>query len=351
MEISRRGLRIFLAAGAGAVALASVSGGSGAVVQPKPLATTMPPSQFGAPTGGKERAWLNSSRPLAPGAPRWARRLYSHSLLVLRRLSDPETGAVVAGARPGWDHVWPRDAAAAALALQASGHSEDARRIGQFLLDLDAERAARFSPDGDPIPGRPAAGDAQGWIAIAARGTGLPAPPVDSETWKGRQDWAENDSGDFLGNAIAGGALGTEITARFEGPHGLTRGSHGEGLDSAAAWAVYPFWRPWPEAQARRTLLNLAAGASRFGIPPMEGWTGGEAWSAPTAWTALALERLGERKQADRLLAALKRSATPQGMLPERVDDSTGTPLSTTPLAWSHAWAVLALLERYPPQG
>jgi GH15 family glucan-1,4-alpha-glucosidase len=36
-------------------------------------------------------------------------------------------------------------------------------------------------------------------------------------------------------------------------------------------------------------------------------------------------------------------------MLPERVDARTGIPRSTTPLAWSHAFAVLALLELWPP--
>jgi GH15 family glucan-1,4-alpha-glucosidase len=35
-------------------------------------------------------------------------------------------------------------------------------------------------------------------------------------------------------------------------------------------------------------------------------------------------------------------------MLPERVDARTGTPTSTTPLAWSHAFAILALRELWP---
>jgi GH15 family glucan-1,4-alpha-glucosidase len=74
----------------------------------------------------------------------------------------------------------------------------------------------------------------------------------------------------------------------------------------------------------------------------------GEVWTAPTAWSAWALGALGERRAADRLLAELRRAATPQGALPERVDAGDGHPTSTTPLAWSHAFAILALRARYP---
>jgi GH15 family glucan-1,4-alpha-glucosidase len=86
-----------------------------------------------------------------------------------------------------------------------------------------------------------------------------------------------------------------------------------------------------------------------YGITPGEGWTGGEdPWSAPTAWTAWSLAALGERRDALRLMQALRRSATPAGDLPERVDAETGIPRSTTPLAWSHAFAILALRELWP---
>jgi GH15 family glucan-1,4-alpha-glucosidase len=47
-------------------------------------------------------------------------------------------------------------------------------------------------------------------------------------------------------------------------------------------------------------------------------------------------------------MAALRRDATRSGLLPERVDARTGIPTSTTPLAWSHAFAVLALRELWP---
>ncbi len=117
-----------------------------------------------------------------------------------------------------------------------------------------------------------------------------------------------------------------------------------------------PFARAGDDAPAsrrlrgavRRTLLSLAAGAGRFGIVPIEGWRYDDGWTAPTAWTAAALAELGETAAADRMLAALRAAATDEGMLPERVDPETGEPLSTTPLAWSHAFAILALRARYP---
>lgn len=79
----------------------------------------------------------------------------------------------------------------------------------------------------------------------------------------------------------------------------------------------------------------------------MEGWSPGEVWTAPTAWSAWALADLGNLRAADRLLGDLHRAATPEGTLPERVDAATGVPTSTTPLAWSHAFAILALRARY----
>ena len=137
-------------------------------------------------------------------------------------------------------------------------------------------------------------------------------------------------------------------------------GDPGSGLDSAAAWAVRPFPLPALFPAVRQTLLRLVADRTRFGITPGAGWSGGvDPWSAPTAWTAWALAALArneanpaaareDRRQALRLLADLRRAATPAGALPERVDARTGIPRSTTPLAWSHAFAILALRELWP---
>jgi hypothetical protein len=301
-----------------------------------------------------DRRWLARSRALGPGAPPWARTLQRRSLLVLRALTDSR-GAVAAGLRDRWTYVWPRDAAATALALEVAGHRPEARRIARFLLSLDLEQAARFQADGTPVPGRPAQGDAVGWVAVAARAAGLrPLPRLSAYDWRGRSDYGERsgDSGDYLGNAIAAGAPVRLIGARFRTPRGLVReaGVPGSGLDSAAGWAVRPFPRPPLLGAARQTLLALARAGGRFGIEPAEDWPGeGDPWTAPTAWSAWALAAAGERRPALRLLAALRRAATPAGLLPERADARSGVPRSTTPLGWSHAFAILALHELWPP--
>jgi glucoamylase len=186
-----------------------------------------------------------------------------------------------------------------------------------------------------------------------------------------------------------------EIASAFGRPEGLMRraGEPGSGLDSAAAWAVRPFRLPALFPLAERTLLRLAAHAGPYGIDPSEGWSGGnDPWTAPTAWSAWSLASLAnlksstyrrrsyaglarvrsrrtgqdsgratlrrlrgtalrDRHAARRLMADLRRASTPTGLLPERVDARTGVPRSTTPLAWSHAFAILALRELWPGTG
>jgi hypothetical protein len=104
--------------------------------------------------------------PLGPAAPPWARRLYRRSIRVLVALTDPRSGALIAGERPGWDYVWPRDAASGAIALHAAGLHPEARAVARFLGGLHLD-AARYFPDGDRVPGRPEAGDAAGWVSAA----------------------------------------------------------------------------------------------------------------------------------------------------------------------------------------
>jgi glucoamylase len=349
---------------------------------------------------GRDRRWLARAEPPADAGPLWARRMYRRSLLVLRASVDPHSGAAVAGAPLGWAYVWPRDAGAVAIALASAGYREEARRIARFLLDLDLGAAARFDRDGESVDGRAAQGDAAGWVAAAARAAGIPAVAAGRRSaglllaptgqpaafdlpraaWRGRADYQEKDGGDFLGNAIASVFVG-ELAGRgaadrrerrlvraFETSRGLVRsaGDPESGLDTAAAWAVRPFPRPALFPAVRRTLLRLVAEReSRFGLLPAEDWDGGDdPWTAPTAWAAWALAALAnecgdeacravarkDRRAALGLMGDLRRAATPLGLLPERVDARIGRPTSTTPLAWSHAFAILAIRELWPPR-
>ena len=320
----------------------------------------------GAAAARADRRWVERARPLGAGAPTWAQRMHVRSLLVLRALTDRRTGAVAAGARDGWAYVWPRDAATVAIAFASAGYRPEARRIVRFLHGLNLGVAARFYGTGAPVPGRGPQGDEAGWIAAAAQAGGIREEPPRS-TWRAHPDYQEGDSGDYLANAIASTADGpisldirrklarrqgaAWIGAAFGTPRGLVReaGEQGSGLDSAAAWAVRPFSLARLYPAVRRTLDQLVAHSGRFGIVPSEDWRGGEdPWTAPTAWSAWSLAALGERRAALRSMGALRRAATPLGLLPERVDAQTGVPRSTTPLAWSHAFAILALRELWP---
>jgi hypothetical protein len=349
-EQERRGRRLSL--------LCSTRGGSRGAIAAGRGAVGQLVDRTIAAAGAADRRWLSRARRLGAGSPRWARRMYRRSLLTLHALTDRRTGAVAAGARDGWAYVWPRDAATAALALAAAGYRSEARRVARFLLGLDLGAAARFEGAGAPAPGRGAQGDAAGWVAAAARASGpavshdLPAGPG----WRDRADYQEGSAGDYLANAIASTAAARRasppipIAALFSAAGGLVRraGDPRSGLDPAAAWAVRPFPDPALFPAVRSTLLALARHQSRFGIAPGEEWSGADPWTAPTAWTAWALAALGERRAALRLLGDLRRAATPAGELPERLDVRTGIPRSTTPLAWSHAFAILALRELWP---
>jgi hypothetical protein len=335
------------------------------------------------------RQWLFRSNGLAAGAPNWARLMYIRSLLTVHALTSAKTGAVAAGARDGWAYVWPRDAATAALALAASGHRAEARKIVRFLINIDLRAAARFDENGAPIPGRAAQGDALGWVAVAARRT-KSAELIEPFAWRGRADYQESSPGDYLGNALAAASVQTvvpvskpttnaaQVRRDFGTPAGLVRtaGDPSSGLDSAAAWAVRPFELGPLYPAAEKTLLHLIEAGTPYGITPGEGWEGGEdPWTAPTAWSAWALAGLAtdarrtgvrgprtnletvrergvpsrrSRKAALELLADLRRASTPAGNLPERVGAHTGIPTSTTPLLWSSAFAVLALRELWP---
>ncbi len=329
-----------------------------------------------AAAGAADRRWLRRARPLGAAAPRWARHLYRRSLLVLHALRDGRSGALAAGAREGWAYVWPRDAGAAAIALTAAGYRAEARRTARFLDRLRLGAAARFDAAGRPVPGRAAEGDAWGWAAAAGRAAGVPDQEIARlerrarRSWLDRPDYQEKGAGDYLANALASGSAlpTTELRLRFSadrggvaGPGELVReaGKSGSGLDSAAAWAVRPFPAPALFPAVRVTLERLLEGSGPFGIVPSENWPQSDPWTAPTAWSAWSLAALArvavkpararrERAAALRLLTDLRRAATAAGLLPERVGATSGVPISTTPLAWSHAFAILAIRQLWP---
>jgi hypothetical protein len=135
----------------------------------------------------------------------------------------------------------------------------------RFLRKLDLGAAARFQPDGTPVDGRAAQGDAAGWVAVAAWAAQLRGATAE-RPWRQLADYQESGAGDFIGNAIASGAAG--IRARFETPAGMLARSAEDpdsGIDSTVAWAVRPFPKPALYPLVRRTLLRLSRAAAPSG--------------------------------------------------------------------------------------
>src|ERR1044072_5768579 len=231
-----------------------------------------------------------------------------------------------------------------------------------------------------PLPARAGPGQccALQWRRLSGRGA----------HGAGRCSWLGSDC---RARRIASGARSARIRGYFARRRELVRVANdpGSGIDSAVAWAVRPFPRLALFPLVRRSLRRLVAEKeSRFGIVPSQNWHVGEdPWTAQTAWTAWAFAALAshrgrpslpaeqDRRPALRLMHDLRRAATPLGLLPERVDAPTGLPTpppprpppppppapppgradpqtapppSPTPLAWSHAFAILALRELWP---
>ena len=186
----------------------------------------------------------------------------------------------------------------------------------EFLEGLDLDAAARFDTTGAPVDGRAAQGDAAGWVDRGRPRSRDRRARSAASPWRGWPTTRRKSPATTSGTQSRR-APGPASLRRFEGPRGLDReADSGSGLDAAAAWAVMPFRRQALIPAARTTLLRLAASRGRFGITPSENWPDEDPWTAPTAWCAWSLAALGERRPALELMAALRRAATPLGLLP-----------------------------------
>ena len=243
----------------------------------------------------------------------------------------------------------------------------------RFLAGLDLGAAARFYGDGAPVPGRGPQGDAAGWVAVATRAAGLPAPT--------RRPWRSRPT--------SRGRRPTTRTARSRrlprqlrspSPHGRNRrtrqgsrrrsGRRAEGWCGRRETPARASTRRRPgrcgRSPGRRSFPRCAApcftwppGRPASGSPRARLAGGTDPWTAPTAWSAWSLAALASRERrpeaarrpprrpAPARRPAPRRNARP-ATLPERVDARRGIPRSTTPLAWSHAFAILALRELWP---
>ena len=265
---------------------------------------------------------------------------------------------MIAGERDGWDYVWPRDASAGAIALEAAGLRPEARRVVGFLSSLDLEEAARFYPEGSRVPGRTAAGDEEGWVATAES--------VRKRTVRSIADRSRARAGQS--RRVAGIARTTARTSPgtcsgTRSPLAPRQPRSGIDFSPRVAWSARRARVNWTHPRHGRSPSFPSRGCGRRLAARSLISSGSPRPSASRRSRVGRRDRSGPRRPPGRpgrwrssvtperrigLLRELRRAATPYGTLPERVNAIDGRPTSTTPLAWSHAFAILALRARYP---
>jgi GH15 family glucan-1,4-alpha-glucosidase len=309
------------------------------------------------------------------------------------------TGAVVAAASPYWRYVWPRDAGFVAAALTLVGHAEDARRVLQYVGDMqerDGTWQARYLPDasGQVPDDRGLQLDGLGWTLWASWlwvriGAGDPKHLADTTAAATRaalgcldtvtglpgaaQDYWEMDLDEVtLGTAApvllalrCGGDLAAELdqheladrageaAGRLEsaihgifGPHGYQRRAGGTGgRDASIAFLLPPFA---PGDSVVRAAWRDAVEATKLpngGVRPGEEWPDlATAWTPQVSLHALTAAVTGDTALAHRLLSWLDVRRTRLGSLPEKVT-AEGRPAAVAPLGLTGATVLLALLN------
>ncbi|WP_298748345.1 glycoside hydrolase family 15 [uncultured Serinicoccus sp.] len=227
------------------------------------------------------QGWLASGWLPDPADPRAG--MVRAALADLHTLTAPTgtaPGAVLAGASPAWQYVWPRDASCVAVALARTGHQQDALLTLLLLQDLQADDGsmqARYLPVGDgTVPDdREPQEDGPGWALWAAAAVieeGVPSPGDDG------------DAGDAGGGPATGrreGAGGQQQVAGLLTP--LVVRSTGRLLDRLDPGTGLPrpspdYWeRPEDEvtlAVAATALMGLEAASDLHA----SGLVGEQAW-------------------------------------------------------------------------
>ena len=123
-----------------------------------------------------------------------------------------------------------------------------------------------------------------------------------------------------------------------------------ENLDISLLSLSYPFdVLPANDERMRKTAADLEAAfkfnSSGVGRYPFDQYYGGNPWILTTLWLALYYEKVGELGKAKQLVQWVQNHFTELGLLSEQIDKQNGTPISAIPLAWSHAFFILSVLD------
>ena len=123
-----------------------------------------------------------------------------------------------------------------------------------------------------------------------------------------------------------------------------------ENLDVSLLSLSYPFdVLPANDERMKKTAIALESAftfkSGGLGRYPFDQYYGGNPWILTTLWLALYYEKAGELGKADPLIRWAFDHSTELGLLSEQVDKENGAPVSAIPLAWSHAFFILSILD------
>jgi glucoamylase len=123
-----------------------------------------------------------------------------------------------------------------------------------------------------------------------------------------------------------------------------------ENLDISLLSLSYPFdVLPANDERMKKTAIAIESAfkfkSGGMGRYPYDQYYGGNPWVLTTLWLALYYEKAGELDKAEPLIRWAIGHSTELGLFSEQIDKESGTPISAIPLAWSHAFFILSVLD------
>lgn len=397
---ARRG--VVVSAFVSVVAIVGVIAAPGPSIDPK-ASTPVAGKGFHAPAGdtpgSEDEAWLADGTVPGSGGPHEEMGRVALWDIHLLTTNGLEVGALpAAGPSEKWGYFWPRDGAFLAVALNRTGHEDEAVGILELISTLYLDPMygfdARYLLSGERVylDPRRAQVDGCGWVLWAiyetsrgARATakidGLRDRCTDqllrssgggSHLPSPGQDYWEQTSHRHLLGASAPVASGLRFAAsdyeklgRSQRAETVQRAADGVraeindtfgprfersptqgGVDASTAMLMPPFdpdpLPGVPEAWAKyqRDALRPAGGLA----PGAEWKNDGTSWTPEVALVAYSAAASGDRSTALHWLRWLDKHRTAWGSLPEKVNWQ-GDPGGPAPLGWTSALVILTLDE------
>jgi glucoamylase len=335
-------------------------------------------------------------------------KMVKRSLLVLKLLTDKNHGGIVAAPcmEPEYRFCWPRDATYVAYALDKCGFYEESKKFYHWCKRAQEPEGGLYqryyieakikgpcwSSQIDEIAtvvwgiGKHFDSTADlgfiesMWSTIEKAANYMCASiNPDTNLVQSVGLWEEKFGSHTYSNAAVYGALETSARiARSMGKNNLyekwntaaekvksallkltwdsqknlfikTFNPKDESLDVSLLSLTFPFEvlpardeRMIKTALAIEKAFNYKVGG--IGRYPRDAYYSGNPWILASLWLALYYEKLKDENKMEQITRWTINHATDIGLLSEQVDKLTGASISAVPLAWSHAFFILAML-------